>query len=260
MADTKEIKQSVYNALKELGLSEFEIKLYTISLLLGPSSLSKLSEHLGISRPNVYKIIKGLEQHGLVKFSDRKKYARTFMVESPTVVLEKLRKKRDKAGEVDHQLTSIMPDLITLYRQGESSTKIKILEGDEQFAKLYYLILEEAKEKTEFFGSLTSVIDSRSLEEQKEWGAKRARKGIWLRSLVFPDKKLESFKGINEKMARELRFANNIQPFPASFQIFANKVIIWQPKVPLAILIEDESLVQMFKNIFESFWEKAGTA
>jgi len=259
MAELKEIKQNVYNVLKELGLSEFEIKLYTISLLLGPSSLSTLATHLGISRPNVYKIIKGLERHGLVKFSDRKKYARTFMVESPTAVLEKLRKKRDRAGELDYQLTSVMPDLISLYRQGETPTKVKILEGSEQFSKLYEMILEEAHGQTEFFGSLTAVIDSTSLEWQKEWGAKRARKGIMLRSLILPDKELESVRGINKKMMRELRFLKNIPSFPSSFQIFANKVIIWQPKVPLAILIEDENIVHMFCNIFEVFWKQAET-
>lgn len=260
MADTKEIKQSVYNALKELGLSEFEIKLYTVSLLLGPSPLSKLSEHLGISRPNVYKIIKGLEQHGLVRFSDRKKYARTFMVESPTVVLEKLRKKRDRAGEVDFHLTSVMPDLITLYRQGETPTKIKAIEGKDQFEKLSEMILEEANGTTEFFGSLTAAINSTSLETQKDYGERRARKGIMLRSLIFPDKNLESFLGINKKMMRELRFFKDMQPFPASFQIFANKVIIWQPKVPMAILIEDENLALMFRNIFEVFWKQSETA
>ncbi len=121
------------------------------------------------------------------------------------------------------------------------------------------MILEEAQGQTEFFGSLTTVIKSTSLEWQKEWGIKRARKGIMLRSLILPDKELESVKGINKKMMRELRFLKNIQPFPSSFQIFANKVIIWQPKVPLALLIEDENIVQMFRNIFETFWKQAGT-
>lgn len=257
MAELKELKQGVYTALKALGLSESEIQLYAISLLLGPSSLSTLAQHLNISRPNVYKIIKGLERWGLARFSDRKKYARTFMVESPTAVLEKLRQKRDKTEELDYQFTALMPDLITLYRQGETKTKIKIIEGEEQFLKLYNLILEEAKDQIEFFGSLTDVITSRSLEEQKTWSVKRARKGIKLRSLILPDKELESIQGVNKKMFREVRFLKNLDSFPASFQIFANKVIIWQPKVPLAILIEDENLVLMFRSIFEAFWKQS---
>ncbi len=255
MPDLKEIKQNVYNALKELGLSDSETKLYTVSLLLGPSSLSMLAEHLGISRPNVYKVIRGLELHGLVKFSERKKYSRTFIVESPAVVLDKLRKKRDKTNELDYQLTSLMPDLIALYRQGETPTKVKIFEGKEgHYEKLYDLILEESDKVTYFFGSLLAAAP---IEVQKSFGEKRARKGIALKSLVFPDKQLEKFKGIDKKAMRELRFIKGIQPFNASFQIFANKVIIWQPVAKLAILVEDENIVQMFKGIFGAFWDQA---
>lgn len=47
-------------------------------------------------------------------------------------------------------------------------------------------------------------------------------------------------------------------PFQTAFQLFGNKVIIWQPKAPLAVLIEDEYIVQMLKSIFFIMWEKAG--
>jgi biotin operon repressor len=45
-----------------------------------------LAEHLGTLRPNVYKAIAGLEEHGLARFSDKKRYARTFVVEPPTAL------------------------------------------------------------------------------------------------------------------------------------------------------------------------------
>jgi hypothetical protein len=40
-----------------------------------------------------------------------------------------------------------------------------------------------------------------------------------------------------------------------SFQLFANKVIIWQPKAPVAILIEDQYVIAMLKSIFDKLWE-----
>jgi hypothetical protein len=40
-----------------------------------------------------------------------------------------------------------------------------------------------------------------------------------------------------------------------AFQLFGKKMILWQPEAPLAILIEDEYLISMFRTIFYSLWE-----
>ena len=88
-----EVQKNLYISLAELGLHESESNLYITSLTLGPSTIASLAEHLVIPRPNVYKAIAGLEKHGLAKYSERKRYTRTFVVEPPTVVLEKLRIK-----------------------------------------------------------------------------------------------------------------------------------------------------------------------
>ena len=95
MNQTKELKQNLYTSLKEIGLTESEANLYITSLSLGPTTIASLAEHLHIPRPNVYKVITGLEEHGLAVFSERKRYARTFMGGPPTVVLEKIRQKRE---------------------------------------------------------------------------------------------------------------------------------------------------------------------
>lgn len=257
--ELKEVKQSVYEALKELGLSEPEIKLYTVSLLLGPSPIANLAQHIGISRPNLYKVILSLEKRGLAKFSDRKKYTRNFVVESPTVVLEKLRAKRESFDTLDHQITATMPDLLTLYRQGATPTKIKVLEGKEQLMKVFYQILDEANEQIESFGSFSDNVSFFTWDISREWFKKRVAKRIRVRALALPSKEAELLRQCDQQELRETRILSGANPFVTSFTIFGNKVIVWQPKAPLAVLIEDEYIVQMLRSMFYALYERSRT-
>ncbi|TSC82330.1 MAG: Transcriptional regulator, TrmB [Parcubacteria group bacterium Gr01-1014_19] len=257
MADLKQVEENVYDSLRQLGLSELEINLYTISLLLGPSSISELAKHLNMPRPNVYKVIAGLEKHGLAKFSEHKKYSRSFTVESPTLVLEKLRQKQEAMSDLGQHLTSAMPDLLALYRQGATPTKIRVLEGKEQFLKIYQQILDEAKDQIEFFGSASDILAFISWEHQREWAKRRVAKKINVRSLVLPGKGVDLIKGVAKEELRELRIFKSASPFTTSFNIFANKVVLWQPKAPLVVLIEDQYIVQMFRSIFYTLYDKA---
>jgi HTH-type transcriptional regulator, sugar sensing transcriptional regulator len=257
MMDKKEVKQNLYSSLKELGLTEIESNFYITSLSLGPTTISDLAKHLNMSRPNLYKVIAGLEQHGLARFSERKKYKRTFVVESPTVVLEKIRKKRESVAGLDQTLVGSMPDLLALYRQGASDTKIKIFEGEEQWMKLFFDVLDETNETISFFGSADAFIEMISWETEKKWIKKRIQKGIHLNALLIQGKDAQTLKEKDEEGMRTTRFFKGEIPFVTGFMVYANKVIIWQPKAPLAVLIEDQYIVQMLKSVFQTLWYKA---
>ncbi len=257
MAELKEVKENVYDSLRQLGLTELEINLYTISLLLGPSSISELAKHLNMPRPNVYKVIAGLEKHGLAKFSEREKYTRTFTVESPSIILEQLRQKQEAVSDLGQHLVSTMPDLLALYRQGDTPTKIRVLEGKEQFFKIYNQIIEEAKDQIEFFGSAWDIVAFISWEQQREWAKRRVAKKIRVRSLLLPNKEIESIKKVATEEMREFKILKGANPFVTSFNIFSNKVVLWQPKAPLAVLIEDQYIVQMFRSMFYLLYDKA---
>lgn len=252
---SEEVKQNLYSSLKELGLSDVEIELYAVSLALGPSPIAKIAEHLKLARPNVYKVISGLEQHGLAKFSELKKYSRNFVVEPPTVVLEKLRQKREAVSQLDTALVSNMPDLLALYHRGATPTKIRVLEGREEFLKTSELILEEARDRIEFFGSLADFVAFTSWEEQERLIKRRRAKAIRVHALVLPSDAANLIKANDAKENRETRILRGAAPFVISFQIFANKVILWQPKTPLAVLIEDEYIVEMLRSVFYKLWE-----
>lgn len=64
-----EFKQQLLAPLHELGLREQEIDLYLHTALLGPSTVIVHADQLGLSAPNVYKMIARLEVAGLNAFS-----------------------------------------------------------------------------------------------------------------------------------------------------------------------------------------------
>lgn len=249
-----ETKQSLFKALEEIGLTESETNLYITSLTAGPVAVATLATQLNIPRPNVYKLIASLEDKGLTKFSERKKYSRTLTVEPPTIVLEKLRQKREEMKDLDQDLASSLPDLLALHHQGDTLTKIKVLSGKEQWMKLFFQILEEAKDEMQFCGSADAFIEFISWETEREWIKRRVEKKIHINVLLTPGKDMHSLKEEDEFEMRTTKTLEVNKPFAPGFMLYANKVIIWQPKAPLALLIEDQYIVEMMRSLFDKLW------
>lgn len=250
------VNDALYSSLRELGLTDGEARLYVASLSHGPSSITELARALGASRPNVYKLIYGLERHGLVRFSERKKYSKVFSVVSPTVVLEKVREKGMKLKRQDESIARALPDLLALHHQGRAPTSVQVFEGRDQFLKLFWQVLEEEDKESLFFGAVQNFIRFISWGEEKEWIVARMKKGIRIRALLLPSEDAYVLQKADKQEMRETRILKDMESFETSYQLFANKVIIWQPERPLAVLIEDEYIMRMLKSVFETLWER----
>lgn len=256
MISQSEVRESLYTSLKELGLTESESNLYITSLSLGPTTIAALAESLAIPRPNVYKVIAELERHGLARFSDKKRFARTFVVEPPTTVLEQLRIKREAMGTLDQTLVGAMPDLLALYRQGEAPSKIRIFNGEKEWLKIFFQVLDEAKNSIDYFGSADAFINLVTWEKERQWITERVKKNISMRTLLTPGQDATILQSTDAKDMRTTKIFQGAMPFVTGFMLYANKVIIWQPKAPLVMLIEDEYIVQMLRSIFTSLWSQ----
>ena len=257
MPQNLEVTKKLYTSLKRLNLSIQEIDLYIASLTIGPTTIESLAKKINVSRPNVYKVIAKLERNGLAEFSTRKKYARTFVVAPPTKALELLREKEKQFEDADKNLVSTMPDLMAHFHQGETPTKIKVLHGEEQYLKIFDQILEEATDGGEFFGSTKDFIGFITWEKETRWIKKRMEKGFYIKILTLPSETADQLQKTDSEQMRETRILNMQRPFEASFQLFGNKAIFWQPKAPLALLIEDEYIVKILKSVFYTLWEQS---
>lgn len=257
MAQEMQSISALSNALSEIGLSELERRLYLVSLSLGPAPMTTIAERMGISRPNVYKIIRGLEKHGLASFIGGKKYIKSFQVESPSVVMELLRAKREDLGKVDEALTGELSDLLAKYEQGRGPANVRVLRGRKEFRDVYVQVFEEAEGEIQFFGSFEDFIKEISPELGDLRIQRRVQRGISIRALGPRSAQGELFRAKDAKELRTTRFLVGGAPFVTSFYLFANKAVFWQPMTPVAILVEDQYLVSMWRVMFELLWDKS---
>ena len=122
---------------------------------------------------------------------------------------------------------------------------------------LDYIRVEETKEKMYFFGSASTIVNFISLQYEKEWIKKRTRRKIHIDILVHKTPLTEQFLKDDVKEMRTTRFLRKDMQFEASFMLWNHKIALWNPLVPLAIVIEDETIVAMFREMFKGLWEAA---
>jgi len=249
------MNKTLKEVLKKMELSESEIDIYWLALENGPIPVGKLAKKTRISRPNLYKVMENLEKKGLGSFSSKDRYKRKFIASSPSVIFAMFRDKLKHFKKVENEMKNAIPDLLSLFKQGEAKTKVQVLYGKEDFVRIFWQILEEEKTEIVFIGSVTDFINFISWQEERGWIQKRIKNGTLIKALVFPGVDTKILKDSDSIELRETRILKDIDFFNTSFQVFANKVIIWQPKTPLAILIEDEYITKMFKSIFQKIWD-----
>lgn len=83
------------------------------------------------------------------------------------------------------------------------------------------------------------------------------RKKTHINILVNKTPLTEQFQKDDAKEMRTTRFLSKETKFEASFLLWANKIVIWNPVVPLAIAIEDEIITKMFREMFRQLWQAA---
>lgn len=252
MLSRSELHQLLEIPLRELGVGEQERNLYILSLSLGPTPISKLAALLGVNRPNMYKLIVKLEERGFAKFSGRR-YRKTFVVESPETVRQKLRAHQESLQQIDQKLTRMLPDLLALFQQGELPTSIRIYGLNEAWLQAFSEIAETTKEEFLYFGNVERF--SQQITVQEQWKRERIARGIRARVLMFPGSLADELRATDQKDLRTTRSIKGGKMFLPSFQIVGKRTILRQPEAKLAILIDDEYLTEMFRSIFEMLWE-----
>ena len=132
-------------ALKSIGLSNKEIKVYLTCLKLGSATVNQISKEAGTFRTYTYDILNSLAEKGLVHYvmKERKQF---FESSDPERIIEILKEKEDKIKEV-------LPKLKNMSKTITEKPSVEFYEGLAGVNFIHDLILREVPKEIRVFGN-----------------------------------------------------------------------------------------------------------
>jgi HTH-type transcriptional regulator, sugar sensing transcriptional regulator len=240
--------------LKELGLSEGQVSVYSACLELGIASLNQLHEKTGIERRNIYDILNKLIEKGLISYIEEKG-RKTYQCTHPNKIKEEIQTKQEALAKLMHEL----PNITARYNESKPHIKAEVYRGDDALKAL----LNEALEYKESFwiGGNSGIENAAGLKFWfKHWMERRAEQKHIMHDLVDYGTSLEDFSPHDIKKHKKFYYKYCQLPkdlsSPMVILIFGNKVaqILWS-KQSFAFVLESPEIKESFMKYFNYFWK-----
>lgn len=240
------------DALKGIGLSKNESKVYLTILRLGSAAVGEITKNSGVHRRNVYDSIDRLIKKGLVGHTTKNK-VKHFEVSNPKNLLSLLNKQKEDIQKKEKLLSKIMPELIVTKNSREIDD-VKIFRGKESRKIIFEDILNSATENCVLGAHTPSKISKTVLNH---WHKKRISKGIKDRFIY--NKPDDYSKELSELPLTEVRFMPEEIDTNTAINIYGNKVgmLLWSNGQPISILIDNKNVADDFRKYFNVLWKIA---
>ena len=241
--------------LREIWLSEGEIKVYLALLKIGGAKKTELARESGVSSSKIYEICSRLQKKGIVgtMLKDKKTH---FLAMEPKRLLDFFNEKTAKIENQKKELEKTIPILENFGKTQKN--KAVLYEGLNAIKNFYKNILEELKQDEEYY--VVGVNYGDNLAGIKEffenYHRQRARKGIRVKMLVNNDAKDILVKTIHAKS--EIRYLPQYLMSNMMILFYKNKsFIFFLAKDAIGLLIENEEIANGFNSYFNAFWKIA---
>ena len=243
--------------LKELGLSNGQVKVYVAILELGSASINAIHEKTGFERRAIYDIINKLIERGLISYT-LEQGKRTYQCTSPRILQEEIEKKTWSLKSLKNKL----PSISEMYNLAKPKIRAEIYRGNNAMRTL----LDEALDypATYWIGG-NSGVETNTGDEMKRWFKKWTTRRVELKRFMYDlvdyGTSLEDFAPKDLKKHKKFYYKYCELPkelrSPMVIIIFGNKVaqVLWS-KQSFAFVLESEEIKESFMKYFYYFWKE----
>lgn len=235
-------------ALKELDLTNTEIKVYISLLELGPSLASKISQKTVVERAVTYHILEKLIRKGIVAYviRENRKY---FSATEP----EKL---KDLLKEKEAMLNELIPELAKLRKPEETPLSVEVFRGVEGLKTILEDLIRDRKPY--YIIGYTGKAPQIAKFWYIHWNKRRIKNKVQRFLLIHKgQKKLEALKYPLTKV--KILPEKTIQEAKTSTIVYdRDKVVIFLPLEEFAaIRIKNKEMHDSYKQYFGLLWKSS---
>lgn len=228
-------------ALKRIGLSESEIKVYLSLLKLGKANVTIIAEESGIHRTNIYSILDKLKDMGLVSYFQEDNRM-IFKATDPQNLLNYIK-------ESEEAISGLIPDFKKIQESVKEKINVEVFKGEKGMKAAFKDILREKKEVVGFgmTGQLRKYLPVFALQ--------------WLRDIkLYKIKNRYIYAESTEIKHKDFEVKILPKEFitPVATQIYGDKVLIsiWEPTL-IAIMIKSKEVAENYRKYFILLWKVA---
>ena len=234
--------------LCDFGLAEAEAQVYFASLSLGPTTVIKLAQKTGIKRTTIYSIIETLKQKGLMRI-EVTGFKQKFVAESPEKLSSILDARRARFQE-------LLPEFSALYNLQGNESVIKYYEGVEAVKGIYETLIKDIKPGQDYL--VMSNQDAWLNIDEKyfmDFLYRRAKLPIKIRMMFQPSELASKIKSIEKNLNSKVKILPEGVQLKTNLVVTPQRVLIHQLTEPIiGIVIENKSVIQMHKEMYEVIW------
>ncbi|MBD3247012.1 hypothetical protein GF378_00125 [Candidatus Pacearchaeota archaeon] len=230
--------------LKELNLTDKEIKVYLALLELGQSPVNPIAKKSQLNRVTCYDVLKYLKEKGLVSYVI-KSSVKYFEAANPQKLLGDLEVKEQKVKE-------ILPELEALKKITREKPKIELYEGIAGLKTVMEDILKEKKET--WFIADPNFMDALPFYFP-HFITKKRKLNMFSKVITLDCKRMRNYKKKNPKKYVDLRFID--QRLPTTKIIYGNKTatLTFEKENSIGVIVENKKTADTERKLFDLMWK-----
>lgn len=239
--------------LKNIGLTDGEVKVYLSLLKIGTSTVGPIVHKANVAYSNVYDILERLIEKGLVTFIIKAK-TKYFAAVEPERLFDFVEKKEKQFEENKKELKKILPELNQLTKFAGKKSEAEVFVGMKGLYSVFDKILYGANKKDEYIffhvyePKKSEMIDNFFMKFDEKY----KKLGIKMKGLATAEYKKSIF--IKKATYTKMRYTD--LPMPSDVDVYQDKVIFTSWKTPIAIFVRSDDIADNFRRLFYQIWDK----
>jgi len=245
--------------LKEVGLSEGEIRVYRALLEFGESTSTKLAKKARVSSSKIYEITDRLIEKGIVS-SVKKEGVLHFFAADPEMLRDFLRQKEEEIQREKSIVDSLMPALLGQYKKTKEETEVNVFYGWKGL-KTAFLSLENSLgrgDESLVFGASIGKSPEQADVFFSQHQKRVEERGYKVRIIFNEDmrKRKQRHEYYDKSKLHEIRYLH--QTTFTELYVYKDYVLILMLlENPIGIRVRGKEAVASFVQFFETMWRQA---